>query len=291
MAALFFLLLCIMPWEIGAGVKLHYLPLKVQQTSTLTLEINESLPVLHLSSQAKQILKFNLTPIPGEGAAALTKLPMALLFTLKDIFIDLRINQAESTFDHRTNLLSVPLRQLSSVIDRPLRLSIDVKGCLVDEALDIEKLLKEFPVLQKVNLKAFLHELLYHLFALTDKDLELGAKFEQTPVCKSTSFFPKQITYEITTITDQEIGASINGTLAPLNVILEAKLNIDEQHQEPVAMAVSGILQGEVFWERSNALLCRLQTTYHCQAKLTAGDMQWNLTMQIGHKALSSALP
>lgn len=285
-----FLLAFSLPFGLHAAARLHYLPgIPVLQTSSLTIDVNESLPVLNLSSNAKQILKFSIEAIQGQSQAPAAA-PAGVFFSFKDIFVDLRVNREQTTFDPRADKGAVPLMQLSRIISRPFCLSINQEGCLVPDPQQIKSVFKEFPALKEIDLESLINELLYHMFALMGKDLEVGKIFTQKPAWKVLNAFPAEISYKILRITDKEIVAEINGVTAPFEKVFNGTSKKEGQKPMSVGMIASGVLKGEISWGRSNAMLYDLQTEYISTAKLKSGDMEWTMNVNIAHKATTGNL-
>jgi hypothetical protein len=270
---LFVLNLCMHALVLSEPVRLQYVPsIPVQQTSKLTIEVHESLPVLNLTSKARQIVKFDLTVGSGNGSALTQQVPLNLSFSLKDIFVDLCVNQEEMTFEPKAKQSAIPLIQLSELIDKPLHFEIDAKGCVIDEAKD------------------YLEDLVRPLFVAINKDLEVGSTFQQTCTNSSLPLLPVTWNYEVKEITERDIVASISGTIDSKQIILAIPVKLENHTAEQVEMIVKGTLSGEISWNRANALLYGLQTECRYQVELKAGEMKWDLQASIEHKMSSVKL-
>jgi hypothetical protein len=288
---LFVLNLCMHALVLSEPVRLQYVPsIPVQQTSKLTIEVHESLPVLNLTSKARQIVKFDLTVGSGNGSALTQQVPLNLSFSLKDIFVDLCVNQEEMTFEPKAKQSAIPLIQLSELIDKPLHFEIDAKGCVIDEAKEIEKNSAAFPALRDIPLKDYLEDLVRPLFVAINKDLEVGSTFQQTCTNSSLPLLPVTWNYEVKEITERDIVASISGTIDSKQIILAIPVKLENHTAEQVEMIVKGTLSGEISWNRANALLYGLQTECRYQVELKAGEMKWDLQASIEHKMSSVKL-
>lgn len=279
--------LSLLPFCLSAGIRLHYLPnIPVLQTSNITVDVHESMPVLNLTSTTNQMAKSELVAIQGESQSPAAA-PAGVIFCLKDIFIDLGINNEHATFDPRTHKGAVPLMQLSRLISRPIHFLINQEGILVPDSQQIKGLMKELPALKEIGFESMLHEFLFSIFALVGKDLKLGSTFIQKPSWKSSKTFPDEITYKIVRITDQEIVASIEGICVPLKTVLEKKINIGKEAVD-VEMEAYGAFSGEVSWNRGNAMLYQMQTKYICNAQLQADKMHWGMNINISQQVTTS---
>lgn len=287
--AITMLIIVLVPCWLFATAHLEYLPaVPVQYTSKLTLDVQESLPILNVSSKGNQVLKFNLLLKKQENQPVLTKPPFDLTLTLKDLFLFLNVNGIELTFDPRGKKISVPLIQLTQLIDKPMELKIDSRGYLVDGTDAFSTLFKELPALKDLSIQLLFNEVFFHLFALSGESLEVGAKFQKTPTLTSYPSLPSIMTYEIVEINDQEIVAKLEGSLDPKKILFEGILSIDTSGSQNVEMNVSGNLQGMVSWKRKNALLYSLNSTYQYIAEMKYGEMNWKMQMSISHVTTSS---
>jgi len=288
-----FFLIGLLPVNGNASVRLYYSPsVPIQHTSKLAIDIQESLPILNLSSKGSQMLKFDLTAAHGQGSTYMQQPPLAVKFLLRDIFINLSVNGEEMTFDSRKEKASIPLMQLRRILDKPIRLIIDSRGCLVDETNDIKRLGQEFPALQALSLNGMLEDLLRHLFALIGKDLEEGMTYEQA--CKNVddeiNLFPERLTYEVKEITEKEVKALIRGQIDQKDLTLRAPLQMNQQNEKPILMTVTGALHGKISWDRKNALLYTLNTEWNYNAQLQSGEIHWPLHATVFHQITSSQL-
>ena len=285
----FALLVILMPQCLTAASRLQYLPLiLVQHTSKLMLELQESLPVLNLTTKGNQVLKFDLVLKKGEGKSAIVKLPISLTLTLKDLFVFLNVNGVELTFDPRGGKNSIPFMQLSQLIDKPMQLNVDEQGYLVDESETFTKFFQQLPALKDLSLELLFNDLIFHLFALCGQELTEGAKFQKKTSGSPSYSQPAYITYDIVEINDHTISATMNGSIEPTKLLFDASFPTDNQEIQKVEMILSGNLQGKISWKRSNAMLYTLNSSYHYLAELKLGDMRWTMELAISHVASSS---
>lgn len=285
------ILVILLPHCLIAATQLQYLSsIPVQQTSKLILEIQESLPVLNLTTKGNQILKFDIVVKNQDGNAPVTKLPLALTLTLKDLFIFLNVNGQELSFDPKGEKISVPLIQLARLIDKPLQLNIDRNGNLIDQSDAFSKLFKQLPALKELSLGSLLNDLFFHLFSLCGQDLVVGKKIKKATATPSNYSLPSQMIYEIMEINDQEVQAKMQGAIERKKLVFDSPLSINNAAPQKVEMTLSGDLQGNISWKRSNAMLYTLNSSHRYLAELKFGDMQWTIQMTISQVS-SSAMP
>lgn len=284
------LLVFFIPCYAKASVRLQYLPaVPVQYTSKLILDIQESLPVLNLTTKGNQTLKFNLEVKKEEDRLPLMQLPVTLILTVKDLFIFLNVNGEELTFDPRGEKISIPLIQLSQLIDKPLLLTIDSRGNVIKDARTFSKLFQQLPALKELSIQDFFNEMLFHLFSLCGQELTMGEKIQRQTSFVSSSPLPASIFYEISEINDQEIVARMKGAIEPRKIVFDNPIAVNNEKPKKVEMKLSGDLQGTMSWKRSNAMLYSLNSHYRYLAELKLGGMRWTMQITISH--ITSSVP
>lgn len=282
-------ILLLMPQSTAFAVNLQYIPsIPVHYTSKLTIEIQESLPLLSLATKGNQVLKFDLVVEKVGENKAVAKLPLSLTATLKDLFIFLNVNGIELTVDPRGEKVSVPLIQLEKLIDKPLAFTIDTHGHLMDAGNTFATIYKQQPALKGLSLQALLNELFFPIFALCGEELTVGSKFEKPALPDPSGILPTVVLFEITEINDQEVFATVNGTMKPKNVAFDALFNKEADTPGKIGMKLTGDMQGKVSWKRANALLYNLNNVYRYQAELRLGEMHWTVQMTISQVASGS---
>lgn len=283
----------LLPFALFAAtpIKLTYLPATpVLQTSELSIEIDESMPILHLASKAKQVLKMEVTAAAQPGATRLTQPPIDLTVVLKDVFVDLFVNQEEAAFDPRVERSPTSLKEISKLIDKPIHLKVNEQNAIIIAPNDLQTLKRELPALNDIGIELLFGELLQHHFALLGKELTIGAKFQEPFARDSASPLPETIDYEIVSITDKDVIASIKGNIKPKEFQLKSPIKFDDK-EEPILLSYSGSLKGEGTWNRQNAMLFQMKTDYTYLALLKAGPMQWKMQVILHHKLSSNKSP
>lgn len=282
------ILLVLMPEWSMAAVRLQYLPaIPIQFTSKLTLEIQESLPILNMTTKGNQVLKFYVVLKKEGSKPPINQLPLSMMVTLKDLFLFLNVNGSELTFDPRGENVSVPFIQLAQLIDRPIALKIDDNGYVVEEGNTFDKLYKQMPALKDLSFKILLNDLFFHLFVLCGHDLTEGVKFQKA---SSPDFFhslPSLITYDVVEINSHDVLATMKGTIAPKKLQFDLAFPEDHQSMQKVEMVLSGNLEGNISWNRSNAMLYTLENRYHYLAEMKFAEMRWTVQMTVIHAASS----
>lgn len=272
-------------------VKLTLIPgVVIQQVSEFSIDIEEALPRLPLVTKGKQVLKLEVIASPQAGTEKLDHLPIELTVTLKDIFVDLLVNKEEAAFDNRGERSAVALKELSRLIDRPIRFKVGELGIMMEARPDdLRKIFRELPALSGIGINSFFEELLQHHFVLVGKELSVGAKFEESFATDSNdSPLPATIEYEIVQITDKEIFASMKGRIVERQVQLKQTVKVDREEKDKILLTYSGTLKGEAVWNRNNAMIFNQKTYYSYDVFLQEGDMKWKMQVGLTHKLSSN---
>ena len=283
-----FVLLCLVPMWVSASVRLVYQPsIPVQYTSKLTIDMHESLPVLNMTTKAKQIIKLDGILATPQNNQPIDQTTFDLTVTFRDIFVGLGINQEDFTYDPKAERAVIPLMQLAKVIDRPIHLTLDTDNILADRSKDIERVLTELPALKEMHFLEALNDILAHLFSLIDKDLNVGDSFKISNSNGMSELFPSSTTYQIKSIDAQEIVAIISGKSEAFKTVLESLLQVDDK-EEIVQMISKSSIKGEISWNRRNAMICTFKGEYFLNAHLKAGPQEWDLIFNMVHNLTSS---
>ena len=284
-------LLIMLPEFVCGATRLQYLPkIPVQQTSKLTMEVKESLPILNMNTKGNQMFKFDIVAqsrLPGKQTL---ELPAQMRLTIKDMFVLVNVNGKEVAFDPRRENAPPQLMQLSQLIDKPLDISINAHGNLENGPSTFERLFKELPALKQLPLESLLNDLISSLFALYDEDLTVGAIIEMESAPGPAFAFPAFVTYEIAEINDKEVVANLKGKIDPKKITLDKTIQLEGGRQQKVDMVISGQVKGRAIWQRSNAMLFTLNNDYQYEAKLKAGDKQWTMQMTVSQAITTAPL-
>ncbi|MEI8366454.1 MAG: hypothetical protein WCF65_08575 [Parachlamydiaceae bacterium] len=285
---IFFLL--VFPTYLAAVIQLQFIPsAPVQQTNRLTIDVQESLPILNMTSQGSQLFKFDLVATNRPVAAELT-FPAMMTLTIRDVSLRTRTGGQDLSFDLRSATNSPSLNAFAHLANQPLNLFIDAHGQVDSKNETFERLLKQYPALSQVPLDSLVKDLASGLFALYKEDLSVGAKIEMESSQGPIFAIPAFLTYEITDINDKEIVASLSGKINPSKIFLEKPVQIDGKRPQQVEMTISGTLQGRVTWQRKNAMLYGGNCDYSYEAKLRAGERRWTMKMNISQTTSSTSL-
>lgn len=285
------ILLIILPQCLMAAVQLQFLPMvPVQQTSKLTMEVRESLPILNMSTKGSQVFKYDLVARNRAPNLPRFQLPAAMSLTVKDMFVLLNVNGQEVTFDPRSENAAPPLMQFSRLIDHPINLLVNSHGNLENGTETFERIYKELPALRQLPLESFLNDLISELFALYEEELTIGAKIEMQSAPGPAFALPAFVTYEIIDINDKEVVAKMTGTVPSKKIVLDKTLKGQGDRPQKVEMTLAGTVKGMATWQRANAMLHTLNCEYQYQAQLRSGDMRWTMQMTVSNAVTTTPL-
>ena len=275
----------------AAPVRLQFLPMvPVQQTSKLTMEVRESLPILNMSTKGSQVFKYDLVAKNRVPNAKNFQLPGALTLVVKDMFVLLNVNGQEVTFDPRSENAPPSLMQFSRLIDQPINLLVNSHGTLENGPETLDKIYKALPALRQMPLESFFNDMISELFSLYDEELTLGAKIEMQSATGPAFAIPATVIYEIVSITDKEIVAKITGTLEKKTMVLDKTIKGEGDRPQKVEMALTGTMKGTASWQRNNAMVHTLNCDYQYQAQLRSGNMRWTMQMIVSNSVTTNPL-
>ncbi|MEI8124954.1 MAG: hypothetical protein WCG42_04305 [Parachlamydiaceae bacterium] len=284
------LMFVLFPCYLAAAVQLQFLPsIPVQQTCSLVVDVQESEPILSMTTKGNQNFKFDLLAKSSSPSTKGLTLPATVTLTIRDVSIRVNANGQEAVFDPTGQKNSPALNAFSHLLNQPLNLVVDAHGNLESNSETFDRLLKEYPALSDLPLDSLVNDLVSDLFALYGEELSPGAKIEMQSSPGPAFAFPAYVTYEITEINNKEITATLNGRVDSKKVALEKTIRLNGRPQK-VEMIISGTLKGKASWQRSNAMLYNLNCDYFYDAKLRSRDKQWTMKMKVSQTITSAPL-
>ena len=262
--------------------RLQYIPnIPVYLTSETKIDIHQSLPGLSLATKGGQELKAVLKVSENSTHLTAVQPPFDLSFILTGLKINLSVNDEALHFDSSDEGSSLFLNQVSKMIERPVTLTVDNEYLIDGESSDLTQMTNELPVLKEVNPSSLLIELLQPIFALGGEELTVGKTFERDGKEGSHTVLPDVIYYRISNIDDYSVTAEISGEVDKKTFNLAGKVALDEKEEEIVAVSLSGQMQGNVQWNRDNAMLHTLSLHYSYSAKFRMGKFEWLVTANL----------
>lgn len=267
--------------------RLQYQPdLPVDLDSTLTLSVSQSLPGFSLSSRAKQNIEATLTVTSDQSDLLLFHPPFDLTFILKSLKINLQANDAEMLFDSGQMESSLYLSQLSTIINRPIRIHFDTHFKMQSRSQDLHQMAEKLPVLQEIDPESLLVELFLHLFSLAGKELTVGQTFQKDLGDHPIPAIPQRIDYTITSIDDYTIQATMTGDIGKIKFQLKGLMPMELGQLEPVDVSVSGTMNGNIKWNRDNAMLYELEMSYDTSGMFKIGEWEWmmHVILDVHHR-------
>jgi len=250
------------------------------------MEMSQSLPGLSLSTRAKQQIEATLTVTTDNMDLPITQPPFDLIFVLKSLKIDLNANGEDITFDSNQMSESLYLNQVSKIIDRPIQIHFGDRFELQSQSDDLRQIIKELPVLQEIDPETLLMELFLHLFALEGKELTVGQTYQRNLGDHAIPTLPNVVKYTITAIDDYNIHAAISGNIEKRKLELKGLVQVNDKKQASVKASLSGTMNGNVKWNRDNAMLYNLEMEYAYSAmfKLAEWDWMMNVTLHLHNR-------
>lgn len=261
---------------------LQYLPTTpVNLNSEVTIEVNQSLPGLSLSTRGNQTIKAILSVNGNQSDLPITHPPLDLTFILKHLKISLRANDEELTFDSEDLESSFYLSQVSKMIERPIRLHFGEEFKLESGSGELQQTMRELPVLQEVNPGALLMDLFLHLFALGGEELTEGKVIERKFEGLDIPSLPSKVEYTISSIDDYNIHVAMKGNIEKQSFSLSGKVQVNDKDDELVNVTLNGTMEGKGKWNRDNAMLYDLEMHYTYTAMFKLGEWEWMMNVGV----------
>lgn len=256
-----------------ANVELLFLPnTPVTQKSVLKItqkDLNES-SVMQQTLEASFFLK-------DKSDLPLNRAPFEIIFTLKELLVDIESHQLKTSFDAKKPNTSLLLAEIKDLIDKPVKLKFDKDYKLQANLLSLQQITKELPMLGDLDPQAFIENFFEYLFALAGRELNVGGVITIENKTKKTSIFPQTVTYVITSIDNNWICADFS-----------SKLDIEEKHPS-TAPQISGNAIGKARWKKNNALIYHvdLDSSYNIDVNSPRGKK--NIPLTINYSITSNA--
>lgn len=255
------------------SVRLEYLPQSpVEQVSTLSIDFHDSLIGSKVHWNATQALTAQVT-IQGRTGS----IPLDLSFVLKNMKIEVTAN-GEKIADFP----NLQWAQANRLKNRPLRLIVDDSSDLQIDPQTLRLLNDELPALMALPIASLLQEWFHPVFALAGKDLQLGSTYSVPSTLSNT---PTTFEYEIKSITDSAVMASVQGVLTTKEINFPFELN---DLINAAGLVLNGTVTGDVLWNRENALVCQANLQYHFTGSIKMGDNAWSLNLDIKNQIEST---
>lgn len=261
--------------SLQADTKLQFIPnIPVEQTITIDIDMHQTLPGFKMDANSKQDLKSTLKILSEQSDVPITQGPVDLIYTLKDINVEMTINDKQINYHSKDPAQSVETAQIAKMIDRPVRLQLDEKFQLNTESPDLKKVIKEFPQLQKVNFDKIIQEMFVYLFGFANKNLKPGASYTVNLANELLPGMPAAVTYTIDKIENDTVYATISGSIAVADKVLENKLLVGEKEEE-LLLNVKGKISGQGQWNQNNALLNLIDTHFKASGNIKINGLEW----------------
>lgn len=267
--------------------QLQYQPnLPVHLTSLLTLDFSQSLPGLSFTTKGKQTLEADLTLSHGKERVSVIQPPFNLSVLLKGLRMDVQANDEKFSFDSSVRTGSAYVNQLAELINRPIELSIGDEFLITHENPLLKKTIQSLPILQEIPIEGFLEELLFPLFAVAGKELLVGQVIERNFNGWGLASLPQKMVYTITEIDDYHVFATVEGEIKKHLFELQGKVETDEEEASSVKASLSGVVKGNVKWNRDNALLHSLVLEYSYVARFQLAEWEWlmHITLKLDNQ-------
>lgn len=261
-------------------VKLQFSPhVPVEQTNELTIELHQSLPGVKLDASSHEVFKAVVKITGDETGAPIVSPPLDVSYTLKDMKIDLNINDKAVRYHTSEPAQSVEVAQLAKLIDKPIPLHFGEGFALSKENPELSKLISDLPVLEEIDFGEVLKELFIYVFSLAGKELKVGSNFHVDFPTDLTAGIPIQVNYEVVKIDDQVVQANMTANIDAKNMKLDQKLELENGKPEEVSMSLTGKITGLATWNRKEALIHQTESTFKLIGSLKIAELEWPISV------------
>lgn len=272
---------------LSATVELSFLPNRpVRQESTLSLKLEQYLPHIQINSVMEQTMEADLVIVDRSDLPVHTP-PINILFTLKNLNATIKSQEGESSYavDHPGT--SLFLAEINDMVNKPIKLYFDEKFQLKADTPDIVQLAKELPILSEIHPQSFIQEFFEHLFSLAGKELTVGKEMQIEQQQSGMGLKPNFLTYTISSIDEQAIHANLSGKLQEFVKEIPFELSLSEPPDSSIQLTLNGDIEGDISWDRKNALLYTLDASTHYHGQFTIASWQWNMDLTLSHQVHS----
>ena len=272
MRTLFIVLTCLSACALHAE-RLQYLPnTPTTMEHQIRMSLDQSLPNLNLHLEATQTLTMEATIIGEQSDMPILQPPLEMRVSIKDYDAALTVDDHTMTFSTKNPQTSIYLAEIKELRDKPFTLTFNAEGKLINSSDTLKALMKELPLIGKMQTGDLGKNLTVFLFPLAGKDLEVGK-----------TYTVEGVDYTITNVNDQDITASVERQQSPqeISLLIPPTLPVEKNGKESITL--SSYMQGTVTWNRNNSLVHHFQTTSQYKGELALGEWSWPVTFTIIH--------
>lgn len=259
--------LCLVGSLEATSLLLKFSPEKaVHHTTQASFDVKNVFP--GISMKGEETLKGTLEII----TPAATMPSFDLKFVLGSLKIVLKANGEVLEFDSEDQGSSIYLSQLAQMVEKEIVLHVDDRGQVAIKEGAPLLLEEQLPLLKMIQMDALLQEMFAHPFVLVGEELEEGKTYLRT-FSKAEPPFPHELNYMITEIDEYQVKGEIAGSLEPRTLSFE--------QNDTLKAIVNGTVNGQVTWNRDNALLYAVALDYAYSAKFFLGKKEWLVAVDV----------
>lgn len=247
-------------------------PVKCELSSHI--EIVQDLPQKPMVMQLKQRLELDLTAMSDLPHIPLKDGPMDLTMEVRHFRVDLESDGAKESFDSSQNDSLGVMAQVSSIMNRPIKLPLDKTFSLKEEGEDFSRLRSNAPLVNSLMPKELFDQLLQLIFGLAGQQLKSGDTVASSALVGVTDTLSLPITYHINTIGEKELFATWEGKIS--DHVSKASVADSE-----ATMVADIRLVGEGSWHREHALIASCSISYDLNGTVRHMGLEWPIRMSV----------
>lgn len=272
---------CLLPAILVANdlpVRLKYLSgHPVLQESHMTVDVS-----LKKGEQEKQLRAIQQAQAEVTLEPTVSQPPFELTLQLKQLRLEVGSGSRQETFDLLQPGSSRFLTELSAAVQQPIRVVIGQNWEIQSDSTAFQSLIQELQRLNGFSFGALFSEFFQHLFALANRDLEVGTTVTQQVKLGANKEVSLPVEYRVVGITDREVRATLGGQLEP--VTLQLARGLPGPEAKPTLLKLSGQLEGKVVWSRADALIHKAKSTFVYRGTLVDETGEWPIELQLSQE-------
>lgn len=270
--------------------QLIYLPnTPVLLHSIFSAELEQSPPNLSFKSTLHQELEASIL-LNNPANLPIAEGPLDMTFKLLDLKVDLQANNISTHFNAKKPETSLFLAEIKDILNRPLRIYFDHSLHMRPETTELQQLAKELPILSNMHPQSLVEELFQHLFSLAGKKLSVGDSFTIVGETPSPDITPQIINYQISDIDNKHIKARLIGSIKLPPTPLKTTIQSADKTKMTAMLNLKGEMEGEIIWQRNNALIHELQIKAVYQGSINGEQSKWPIRLELKHSLNSKKI-
>lgn len=274
---------------------LQYLPnMAVKMVHTIDAELWHPIPNLQIATSGKQTLTASvLLQDQGKKGKSIDTFPIRGEFRLQNIEVSTVVEPDNKvvTLDIRQAGKKPLFAELNKLINLPLRFEVDKQFSLAATA-EIAAIAELLPPLKEIVPARILEGFLAPIFVLAARELQVGDSVAFEEQVGVAGLPLASLKYDITDINADSVTASYHGEIRTLKVPLQDLVKKQDKRLEGLDLSIGGKVEGQLLWQRTNALICTESAVYSLYGgvKIFGMELPVTLTMKVSMSTFAGSV-